>query len=165
MRQMSGPRAVLIGGCLAGALDLAFALSFAYLNGTPPQSLLQTIASGLLGEASYSGGALSAALGFALHFLISLLFASAYVLASRRIAMLTRNVVASGAVFGVAVFLVMRLMVLPLSAFPHPISIKSFGAALDLVSHMLLFGLPIALAARRAAPNRALQATRDDARA
>lgn len=155
MKQMSGPRAVLIGGCLAGALDLAFALSFAYFNGTPPRSLLQTIASGLLGEASYSGGTPSAALGFVLHFLISLLFASAYVLASRRMTVLTRNAVASGVVFGVGVFLVMRLVVLPLSAFPHPVHIKSFGAALDLVSHMLLFGLPIALAARKAAPDRA----------
>ncbi len=56
----------------------------------------------------------------------------------------------SGALFGVLVFLAMRLVVLPLSAFPHPVSFKPLSAGLDLLSHMFLFGLPIALAAARA---------------
>jgi uncharacterized membrane protein YagU involved in acid resistance len=165
MRQRSGPRAVLIGGSVAGTLDLAFAISFAHFNGAPPQRLLQTVASGLLGEASYSGGAAAAALGFALHFFISFLFASAYVLASRRIEWLTRNALAGGAVFGIGVFLTMRLVVLPISAFPQPVSLLTLGSVLDLLSHMFLFGLPIAFAAQKAAPNKVLQAAYDDARA
>ena len=44
----------------------------------------------------------------------------------------------------------MRLVVLPLSAFPHPVSFKPLAAGLDLLSHMFLFGLPIALAASKA---------------
>ena len=44
----------------------------------------------------------------------------------------------------------MRLVVLPLSAFPHPVSFKPLSAGLDLLSHMFLFGLPIALAAAKA---------------
>jgi hypothetical protein len=55
----------------------------------------------------------------------------------------------AGAIFGLVVFLAMRLVVLPLSAFPHPVSFKPLAAGLDLFSHMFLFGLPIALAARR----------------
>jgi hypothetical protein len=46
----------------------------------------------------------------------------------------------------------MRLVVLPLSAFPYPISFSQPGATLDLLSHMFFFGLPIALAAAKAAP-------------
>ena len=44
----------------------------------------------------------------------------------------------------------MRLVVLPLSAFPHPVSFKPLSAGLDLLSHVFFFGLPIALAAARA---------------
>lgn len=155
MQQWSGRRAVLVGGSIAGALDIAFAISFAYFNGVPPQRLLQTVASGVLGEASYSGGLAAAALGLGLHFFIAYLLAGIYLLATRRVQLLTRNVLLGGALFGIAVFLVMRLVVLPLSAFPHPISFKPLATVLDLLSHMLLFGVPISLAARKAMPNRA----------
>lgn len=151
MKQWSGLRAVLVGGTVAGALDITFAISFAYFNGTQPQRLLQIVASGWLGKASYAGGAASAALGLALHFLISYVFAGAFVLASRRIEALTRHPFVSGIAFGVGVFLIMRLVVLPLSAFPHVVSFNPLSALPDLASHMLLFGLPIALAARQAA--------------
>jgi uncharacterized membrane protein YagU involved in acid resistance len=55
----------------------------------------------------------------------------------------------AGAFFGILVFFTMRLVVLPLSAFPHPVSFKPVSAGLDLLSHMFLFGVPIALAAAR----------------
>jgi hypothetical protein len=61
-----------------------------------------------------------------------------------------RRPFASGIAFGIIVFLVMRLVVLPLSAFPFPVTLKPVATALDLMSHMFLFGVPIALAARRA---------------
>lgn len=56
--------------------------------------------------------------------------------------------------FGVAVFLGMRLVVLPLSAFLHPASFQPLSGGLDLLPHMFLFGLPIALAAAKAIPSR-----------
>jgi uncharacterized membrane protein YagU involved in acid resistance len=150
--QWSSRSAVLIGGAIAGTLDILFAITFAYSQGVPPMNLLQTVASGVLGKASYDGGAGAAALGLALHFLISLLLAAAYVLASRRIDALAKYPVVIGAVFGVGVLLLMRLVVLPLSAFPHPVTFRPLATALDLLSHMFLFGVPIALAARKASP-------------
>jgi hypothetical protein len=56
----------------------------------------------------------------------------------------------AGAVFGVLVFLCMRLIVLPLSAFPRPVSFEPLASTLDLLSHMFLFGVPIAAAASKA---------------
>jgi len=47
------------------------------------------------------------------------------------------------------VFLVMRLVVLPLSAFPYPVSFKPMSVIPDLMSHMFLFGIPIAWAASK----------------
>lgn len=151
MQQWSARSAVLIGGSIAGALDILFAITFAYVEGgVAPVSLLQTVASGVLGEASYQGGIGAAALGLALHFLISLLLAAAYVLASRRIDVLAKYPVVAGALFGIGVFLLMRLVVLPLSAFPHPVRFRPLASVLDLLSHMFLFGVPIALSARKA---------------
>jgi hypothetical protein len=57
--------------------------------------------------------------------------------------------VLAAAVFGVTVFVLMRLVVLPLSAFPFPVAFKPLGTVLDLLSHMFLFGLPIAWSVRR----------------
>ena len=48
----------------------------------------------------------------------------------------------------------MRLVVLPLSAFPRPVTFKPLATVLDLLSHMLLFGFPIAWAASKAIARR-----------
>jgi uncharacterized membrane protein YagU involved in acid resistance len=142
-------RAVFAGGTIGGGLDLLFALTFAATDGTAPPQLLQTIASGLLGEAAYSGGAGTAVLGLASHFVLSYLWAALFVGVASRWEILLARPFFAGAVFGIFVFFAMRLVVLPLSAFPHPVIFRPLAATLDLVSHMLLFGVPIALAARR----------------
>ena len=150
MNQGSRLRAVLVGGTIAGALDILFALTFAAVNGVGPVSLLQTIASGLLGETAYVGGAPVAALGLACHFGLSYLWAALFVAAAARLPGLVARPVLAGAIFGVVVFLTMRLVVLPLSAFPRPVTFKPLSANLDLLSHMFFFGVPIAMAAARA---------------
>jgi uncharacterized membrane protein YagU involved in acid resistance len=141
---------MLIGGLVAGLLDLLFALTFAGTNGVGPVRLLQVIASGWLGEAAFTGGPGAAALGLASHFALALLWAALFFVAAKRWRALAVHPLAAGLAFGVVVFLAMRLVVLPLSAYPRPVTFKPLATALDLASHMLLFGLPIAFAARRA---------------
>jgi hypothetical protein len=145
-------RAVLIGGSIGGALDLAFAIAFAAYGGATPEWLLQTVASGLLGAASYDGGLATAALGFFAHFAMSYGWAATFVIAAGRLPRLAARPVLAGALFGIFVFFAMRLVVLPLSAFPHPVTFRPLAWGLDLLSHMFLFGLPIALAAARTVP-------------
>lgn len=154
MVQRSSWWAVLVGGLVGGTLDILFAISFAAYNGISAMRLLQSVASGLLGRDAYTGGGASAALGLLLHFAMAIAFAGAFVLASRRLPLLVRRTVIFGGLFGVGVFLLMRLVVLPLSAFPHPVSFRPLATTLDLLSHVFLFGIPIALAARAASPKR-----------
>jgi uncharacterized membrane protein YagU involved in acid resistance len=142
--------ALLVGGSIAGALDMLFAISFAAYNGTAPAELLQTVASGALGEAAFTGGASAAALGLLLHFLLSYAWAGVFLFVAVRAPVLMRQPLVSGIIFGIVVFLMMRLVVLPLSAFPFPVRFRPLATVLDLLSHMLFFGMPIALAARRA---------------
>lgn len=149
MKQQTIAWAVLVGGTIAGTLDILFALTFAGFNGMPAAQLLQTVASGALGKAAFSGGAATAATGLACHFALSYLWAALFMAAAWRIPALLRRPLVSGLVFGILVFLSMRLIVLPLSAFPFPVRFRPLGTVLDLMSHMFFFGVPIALAASK----------------
>ena len=142
-------RGVLVGGLIAGALDIAFAISFAAYNGTAPLQLLQIVASGAFGKAALNGGPPMAAFGLAAHFGLSVAWATVYLLLARSRPRLARHALACGVAFGILVFLVMRLVVLPASAFPFPVRFRPVATVLDLLSHMFLFGVPIALAIRR----------------
>ena len=153
--QNARTRAVFLGGLIGGAGDILFAISFAAMHGRTPVWLLQTVATGLLGQAAYDGGLPAALLGLAGHFSMSLLWAALFVSLASRYPQLVAKPLLTGPLYGVCVFFAMRLVVLPISAFPYPMSLKLDSAGPDLLSHMFLFGLPIALAAARAfAPRR-----------
>jgi uncharacterized membrane protein YagU involved in acid resistance len=142
-------KAIVIGGLIGGALDLTFAVSLAALYEVPPIKLLQTVASGAFGNAAFEGGQTMALAGFAIHFVLAILWATVFALLAGRFEALRKNAIVSGALFGVLVFLAMRLVLLPLSAYPRPVSFNMPSSFYDLLSHMFLFGVPIALAYRR----------------
>ena len=137
-------KAVILGGLIGGALDLTFALCWAGYNGVSPMALLQIVASGAFGAAAREGGMPMAAAGAVCHFGLSLLWATLFAYAARRIAWLRTRPLLIGALFGIVVFFAMRLVVLPLSAYPNPVHFTMPGALYDLLSHMVLFGVPIA---------------------
>ena len=144
-----GLQAVLFGGLLAGALDLAAACVNSGLSGVSPVRVLQAIASGLLGAESYAGGAATAALGFFLHFVIAFGATVVFYAASRRLKFLTDHAVASGVLYGIAVYLFMSFVVLPLSSFTGKPPSAALPIAVGLFIHILFVGLPIALVVRR----------------
>ncbi len=135
---------VLAAGLCGGVLDLVFALVFYGLRGTSPGHLLQGIAFGLLGRQSFQLGAASIALGLFVHFFASVCAATVYYLASRRFTLLIRRPLLSGSVFGVGMYLTMRLVVMPMSriGFQVPSAASAIG---ELCSHIFLFGFSIAL--------------------
>lgn len=149
MKRWSFPYAVLVGGAIAGVLDITFAISFAVYNGLTPERLLQIVASGLLGNAAFNGGAQTAAVGLLCHFALSFAWMSLFLLAARKTPALLAKPLLSAMLFGTLVFLAMRLVVLPLSAFPRPVTFQPLSTVLDLLSHMFLFGLPIVWASRK----------------
>lgn len=142
------PRHILLAGSIAGVLDILAA--FAIHSAAPPGVILQSIASGLLGPAAFRGGVSTAALGLLLHFVIATTVAALYFSAARVVGALVRRPVLSGAAYGVAVYLVMNTIVLPLSRLNmRPQS--RFVIFWTVVAHIVCVGVPIALVARRAA--------------
>jgi hypothetical protein len=143
-------RAVLWGGLAVGVLDITYAcVSAAIRAGIGPVRIFQSVASGLLGNAAFEGGAPTAALGLALHFFIAFTWAAVYVAASRKLRFMVERAVPAGLLYGVIVYAFMNAVVIPLSAAPFKISYTPLKLAIDVAGHMLLVGLPIALAARR----------------
>jgi uncharacterized membrane protein YagU involved in acid resistance len=142
---------VALAGLLAGALDLTFALIFYGQQGATPQGILRGIASGLMGsDAAHVAAAWPVALGAALHFFTAVCAAFVFYLASRRLAWLVRRPVLSGAAFGVAVYVVMHFIVIPLSQIPFRVQAPRNMIA-ELCSHIFLFGIVIALGVARLA--------------
>jgi hypothetical protein len=90
--------AILIGGAIAGGLDITYAIVFSGLRGVSAMRVLQSVASGLLGSPAFSGGALTAALGLVLHFFIAFWAAVIFYVASKEMPFLTRYSVVSGVV-------------------------------------------------------------------
>jgi len=141
-------RAILYATLVVGALDAADGVIFRGLHGQNPIQVLQYIASSLLGAQSYSGGLATAGLGLVLHFAIALVVATIYILASRRVAALRTHWVFMGLLYGAAVWAVMNLLVLPLTAVAHgPIATAALFNGL--IGHALFVGLPSAFFAKK----------------
>jgi len=144
-------RAIFTGGLIAGAIDITYACVFSYIRrAVPPARILQSVASGALGEAAFNGGMPTAALGLLLHFLIALIWATIYYFASRKVRVLARVPYVCGVVYGLVIFALMNYAVIPLSRAPFGAPAFSSPAFnFGLLVHMLGIGLPIALATRR----------------
>ena len=140
---------ILLGGLIAGTLDICAAFLTAWLRrGVSPAAVLRFVASGLLGPAAFTGGAKTAAIGLALHFLIATGAAIVFYLASRKLLFLVERPVHFGLLYGVAVYLFMNFVVLPFSLVPRGTMTVS-GFIIGLLTIMFCVGLPIALIVRR----------------
>src|SRR3989442_7801022 len=103
--------AILIGGLIAGTLDITYACIFSYVRrGTRPAVILQSVASGALGAKAFTGGAKTAALGLAFHFLIAIIAAAVLYFASRPLPFLVHHAVTSGVLYTGSVYLVMNFV-------------------------------------------------------
>jgi hypothetical protein len=136
-------RPILVGGAVAGTLDLTSAF-ITYGRNNP-----KIIAAGLLGMGAVRGGAAVWILGVVLHFLIAFTAAAVYCLASRRLPFLRDHFLVCGLFYGIAVYLVMNLIVLPLCAFHYTGPYQLRGLLQGILVHMFIIGLPIAYSLRK----------------
>lgn len=140
---------ILLGGLAIGVLDFLDAtIYFGLYSGAPFQRVWQGVASGLLGgEAARAGGWNTAILGIVLHFVVAFCIATVYYFAARNIAFLIRRPVISGPIFGVVAHLVMKYVVVPLSAIGTVSEYTLPNFLNSVIGHALLVGLPVALIA------------------
>ena len=151
MRRNPAAFAILAGGGIAATFDIIYAIVYSWIRAkVPPIAILQSVASGLLGQRAYDGGMATALLGLGLHYSMGFVIAAIFWFASRRLRFMTERAVLAGLCYGVCVYFVMNFVVLPLSAFPTQMTYTPVRMAINIAAHMVLFGLPIALATRAA---------------
>ncbi len=139
-------QAVFLAGLVAGALDITAALLNSYLSsGVKPERVFRFIASGVFGKDAFTGSGVMVVWGVIFHFLIAFIFALLFSLLYRRLKFLTRNIFLTGIVYGVFVWLVMKFIVVPVSNTPAIRGSNIKGLILQILFHMFLVGLPIAL--------------------
>jgi hypothetical protein len=141
-------KVIALATLLIGTLDISDALIFYSLRGVPPIQIPQSIASGILGRASFGMGLHSALLGMGLHYFITVVVITLYLLACRKLP-LSRHPFLFGTLYGIVVYFFMANLVLPLSRQypPHQYSLVPFLNGL--AASIFLIGIPTAVIARR----------------
>jgi uncharacterized membrane protein YagU involved in acid resistance len=120
---------------VAGIPDVVVA---AAISRSSPGKVLQLIASGILGEASYSRGSMSMALGLSLQIAMSFVIALIYNVAVWQLAGVRHSPLMFGALYGVITFVVMNFVVVPLSR-AHPKHDWDQKAVVAMLIVMILF--------------------------
>ena len=148
-RTHSASGTILWSGLVAGLLDatagvIVYFIWFSY----NPFQVLQFIAAGVWGPGAFEGGFPMVLAGLGLHFLIAFVVATIYFMAYPKIALLRQYKVAAGLVYGVGIWLVMNLLVVPNSNIP-PAPFDGLLAFVGILWHAVLVGLPIALITAR----------------
>jgi hypothetical protein len=138
-------KSLIYGGLIAGTVDIGAAT---LINAVSPLVILQAIASGLLGRPAFQGGAGVMLLGLVLQWGMSILIAAFFSFAASLRPVLARRWILWGTLYGVAVFIVMNYVVVPLSAASHKWT-HPFSWFVENGLAMLVFGWIVALTANR----------------
>ena len=98
---------------------------------------------------AFEGGILTALLGLFFHYVVAFAVAAVFFLSADRIPLLRRYAIPASLIYGVGVFIVMNMIVLPLSAAPPlpPPTMSQLIAAIS--DHILVVGLPLGILMRR----------------
>lgn len=149
MKSKSG--AVFLAGLIAGTLDIVAAITIysSILNKTTGIKILQSIASGIFKKEAYTGGSKMALYGLGLHYLIAFSFACFYFLIYPYLPFLKKIALFSGILYGIFVWIVMNLIVLPIVFPVLPEKHLDFPLFLSILILIFCIGLPIAFIARK----------------
>jgi hypothetical protein len=128
---------------LAGTADIILALSKFYLEtGNNPVRVLHFIASGVLGNKAFEGGFLPAATGLIFHYIVTFGWTFAFYKCYPFLPDFKKYKFITGIIFAIIIWLVMNLVVLPLSLTP-PIPFNALQMMYGMIILMVAVGIPV----------------------
>jgi hypothetical protein len=144
-------RHIALGGLIIGTADAIIYHWFvsSVLGGYPLTSVYQYIASGALGQSAFAGGIATALLGVLIHFFVAFVVAGVFIVSASRISLLRRYAVVGSLLYGIGVFIVMNMIVTPLSAAPTLPPPTTPQLIVNILDHILVIGLPLGILVRR----------------
>lgn len=136
---------IIIAGLVAGVLDGTAAVISTYLSsGKGFEIVFRFVASGLLGSEAFKGGNSMIVAGVVFHMTIAMTWAIIFYYIYPYVSRLIKNHILLGLLYGIVVWLVMNLVVVPLSNTPKfPFNLA--GAIKGMAIIMVCIGLPISL--------------------
>jgi uncharacterized membrane protein YagU involved in acid resistance len=145
-------RPIAIATAISGTLDILFATILTVFFGREIGNMLRYVGSGPFPQATDMGLS-GAILGLIVHFVLMAIMAAVYVFAARRIPALVRKPIQLGVLYGLATYVVMNWLVVPMR-FGTPLPPSPLSMATQLFAHIVLVGIPIALITTRYLPPR-----------
>ena len=144
-------RSILMGTLIMGTLDAIIwhVIVVSLLGGQPLITVYQYIASGAIGMSAFEGGIPTAPLGLFLHYVVAFLVTAVFMLAADRIPLVRRYVIPASLLYGFGVFIVMNMVVTPLSLTPELPAPTMTELIMAILDHVLVVGLPLGIIVRR----------------
>jgi hypothetical protein len=139
---------ILQAGLIVGTLDILSAFIYYYIKSGKTNFLVifKFIASGLFGKAAGDGGVAMILAGLILHYAIAFSFTIFFFWLYPKMNVLSKNRIVTGIVYGLFVWAVMNLVVVPLSNTVHrPFKIE--GALINMGILIVCIGLPLSFMA------------------
>ncbi len=139
---------ILQAGLITGTLDILSAFIYYFIKSGKTNFLVifKFIASGIFGKAAGDGGMAMILLGFILHYAIAFSFTIFFFWLYPKVKVMSKNRVVTGIVYGLFVWTVMNLVIVPLSNTVHrPFKIE--GVLINMGILMVCIGLPLSFMA------------------
>jgi hypothetical protein len=146
----SAAKTILLSGFVAGTMDMLAAILVysGIMQKVTIMQILHGIAAGVFGKDTVGSSTTMALLGLAFHYIIAYCFAIGYFIVYPHISFLRKQKIISGLLYGIFVWAVMNLIVVPLSNTYHA-PFKWDSALRAAVILMFCIGLPISLITHR----------------
>ena len=139
---------ILQAGLIVGTLDILSAFIYYYIKTGKTNFLVifKFIASGIFGKEAGAGGTAMILAGFILHYAIAFSFTIFFFWLYPKVKVMSRNRIVTAIVFGLFVWTLMNLVVVPLSNTVHrPFKIE--GAIINMCILIICIGLPLSFMA------------------
>jgi hypothetical protein len=130
-------------GFIVGTLDILAAFLYYFIKtGKNPLSVLKFVAGGFFGEKAFRGGNSMYFFGLFLHYLIAFCFTVFFYLVISKLNSLKNLLVLRGLLYGLFVWAIMNVLVVPLSKLPGR-PIDPVNALINILILMVCVGIPL----------------------
>lgn len=141
--------ALLVATFIAGSLDIIAGWMIAIFYGGTPTGVLRFIASAVFGPVAFTGSSAYALAGLVFHYLIAFCWTTFFFIVMKRVAAMSmRSTLLVGIAYGIVIWCVMNLFVLPLTRLPKP-QFRLTGILIGMVALMVMVGIPVAIMTRK----------------
>lgn len=136
---------IIITGLIVGTLDILAALIHYFAKtGKNPLIVLKFIASGVFGKSAFSDGLVWIFAGLSFHYIIAFLFTIFFFWLFPKVRNLVKNEILTGIIYSLFVWVVMNLIVVPLSNTP-PQPFNLMNAFVGIIILIVCMGIPLAV--------------------